>query len=312
MSDLEDIRALDDLTLRDDDGQAVVGVGLTTALYFTGGHAPGLRHAVLDLAERHLDGRGDRWRWWLPPVAGVEQVVPPAGPDLSAARRAADDPTAGIGFWLMGAKDFDRASFQMALGAEAWPGQLSFVAWTMSLAEGFALPQGRWLAEILDWCRAARPLHGTAGIGVISHPDYGTALAAQPWVKPLLERFPGLDYGLPVDVAAIAHDGLPVVNWLTVLGDPLVARLGGRQALGREIDSRPELALHDYPGGVVVQAGPVPQIGDQTQGMMPRAYGVAGGLLKDVRTEPFDLLTELRYPEDSEAFSHAWLNRFDN
>lgn len=49
------------------------------------------------------------------------------------------------------------------------------------------------------------------------------------------------------------------MSWLTVLGDEIVAELGGADPMRTVLE--PTCKIHEYPGGVVIQAGENPQLG---------------------------------------------------
>ena len=103
------------------------------------------------------------------------------------------------------------------------------------------------------------------------------------------------------------------VNWLTALDDECFERLGGRDAVLSDLDEA--FKFYNYDGGVLIQAGPVPQLGDVNQRHIPRYYQQLARKLKPLRMvfpQGHSLLKSPRPQEKSGAdVSNEWLARFD-
>jgi len=122
-------------------------------------------------------------------------------------------------------------------------------------------------------------------------------------------RFPGLDVLCPTSDALSCTDGIKGVNWLTVVSDPLLARLDGVDAV--EAQAGGDFTFHRYQGGAVIQAGERPQMGDRERNRWPELYIRLNALLKPIRaakTYPFHHYGPRRF--DAER-SNEWLRRFD-
>jgi hypothetical protein len=65
-------------------------------------------------------------------------------------------------------------------------------------------------------------------------------------------------------------NGIKGVNWLTVISDSLLDKLGNRQAFTAALPAA--VTVHSYTGGLVLQAGELPQIGDTNRRNDPTAY----------------------------------------
>lgn len=172
------------------------------------------------------------------------------------------------------------------------------------------------LNMVMRWCQAIKPTFGTAGFcfSYSGSPD-----ARYTWA--LLQRHPGIDQmdeiGFMTETYHIGDTGayfttnrIKGVNWLTVLSDELVDELGGyghcRQAL------EPECHVQPYEGGVVIVAGPVPQLGDAQQGIIPERYRKVAAFTRPVRFEDYqgDLIY-LDEPLDRREATLQWVRRFD-
>ena len=137
-------------------------------------------------------------------------------------------------------------------------------------------------------------------------------------VYPLSRRFPGLEIDDPDSVAsAMIRGGGPLtikgVNWLTALDDECLEPLGGREEVFGDLDEG--FKFYEYDGGVLIQAGPVPQPGDVNQGHIPRNYQQLARKLKPIRmifSKPHSLISSPNRQEKSSAdVTNEWLARFD-
>lgn len=191
-------------------------------------------------------------------------------------------------------------------------------------------PEG-YLAALLDWCGILQPLHGLGGIAPVYEFGMSRNHMGETW--PFLARFPGLHYPLPYAMAAKgqALRKISGTNWLTILGDDILAGMGGQAELVARIvrawanvmdtpcdpsgELPPGITLHEYDGGVVIRAGARPQMGDVNRGDIPEYYRVVNDALRPLRFEdyqqnPMDLIDVPR-PLDAYEETLNWLNRFD-
>lgn len=122
-------------------------------------------------------------------------------------------------------------------------------------------------------------------------------------------RFRGLDIALAdLDSEAAGHDGLRGVNWLTILGDALLKKVGGTKKLRKNLSDAIELI--DIPGGVIIKAGPAPAVGDTNRGdfvpLYQEVYRAVEKLVEKAisRYGILSLITE-----DDDDDTKAWLRR---
>jgi len=107
------------------------------------------------------------------------------------------------------------------------------------------------------------------------------------------------------------YNRIKCVNWLTVLDDDIVVELGGLD-VAREALS-PECTIHPYDGGIVVQAGDFPQLGD-TQGDMEclNPYRKVARFTRPVRYGPYtSSLFRVFEPLVGKEEANKWVARFD-
>ena len=189
--------------------------------------------------------------------------------------------------------------------------ELSYVSATIPVCNGNGHTHfDSLLHAVLRWCGICRPVHGTAGFALVfaSGMSQNTKYALH-----LMKRFPGFDYVHGIDFASEARDvenQVKSVNWLTVLGEKIVDELGGIEPMREALE--PVCKVHEYPGGVVIQAGEAPQLGDTYRNDIPEAYRMVARYTKPFRFE--DYRSRLfRVPEnlDKKEETLAWIRRFD-
>lgn len=197
------------------------------------------------------------------------------------------------------------------LSVEAQSGQMSSAAATMPTCNGGGEPNFELLlSAVLRWCEILRPVHGCAGFTLIfaTGMSQNTAHALQ-----LIQRFPGFDVANSVDFileAKATHNRIKSINWLTVLRDDIVAELGGYDRVRGYLE--PTCRLHRYSGGIVIQAGERPQLGDTQRGDIPEAYRLVARVTRPVRFEQYDeALFRVPRGMDKRSETLAWVRRFD-
>ncbi len=198
------------------------------------------------------------------------------------------------------------------LAVEAQSGELSFVSATMPVGDDAGEPNFRiLLPAVLRWCELARPVHGSAGFTFI----FASGMSQNTvYALPLMKRFPGFDIHNGVDFISRAdgtHNRIKCINWLTVLCDDLVAELGGVERMRHAL--APACTIHGYAGGVMIQAGEEPRLGDSQRGDVPEPYRMVARYTKPVRFENYVKYGLFRVANglDRVAETLAWIRRFD-
>jgi len=130
----------------------------------------------------------------------------------------------------------------------------------------------------------------------------GPARPGQLWdayALPIIRRYPGFDWEDCQGTALFVHGAIRGINWLTILCDDLVARMGGADALRAKFPD--PVILYELPGGgAIVQAGRAPSAGDAEQGDRLPLYGSVARVLAPI------CITEEPYT----CLPREWLHRF--
>lgn len=173
----------------------------------------------------------------------------------------------------------------------------------------------RCVAKVAQWCALLRPEQGTVGIETVasfhtSQRNYGVEY--WPW----LARYSGLDAQTRLKYdRRDPHQALRTVNWLTVLDDVWVGKLGGVETIAAAL--HPEGSVHPYDGGVVIRACTHPQLGDLKTSGVPEAYVMVDRLIRPFRFNGYAAsppMHRLKVPEalDPAEATEAWVRRFEH
>ncbi|MET0065435.1 MAG: type VI immunity family protein [Candidatus Thiodiazotropha sp.] len=187
--------------------------------------------------------------------------------------------------------------------------ELSFVNATFPVCSDADQPNfDNLLSSVLRWCAICQPAHGCAGFTFIFLSEQNSVYAMQ-----MIKRFPGFDFqngGRFSLEAETIHNRIKSVNWLTLLNDALVEELGGLDDMRSTLE--PVCKVHEYPGGVVIQAGAYPHVGDTYRNDVPEAYRLVANYTKPIRFESYRSgLFRVPHNLDKGEETQAWLRRFD-
>lgn len=300
------------LCVKDKDGRVAVMIGLLVTVFFDNRRPREIRERVTEVAEDYITLVREHLRFSVPPKARREYPIEskrtrfprewlpdhPDGQSWSFNFHGGNAGRAASAFHVrgFGSEDFDNPGLGFF--------HVSFpMLW-------FAEPSAGTFPEyVLNICQKIQPLSGYAGLGVLESFDGYTADAFQPVVKEIAERFPGLEVENPIAHTLHLHTGIKGVNWLTILGDRWVNEMGGLDSLRGRLDEN--FGFYPYDGGVIIQAGPKPQIGDAQANRWPKHYVKLAKVLKKIQIKDhyaFHFGGPGRM--DHEA-SKAWLFRFD-
>ncbi|WP_437924571.1 type VI immunity family protein [Sorangium sp. So ce291] len=319
----EMMKVLDEhLVVRDDEGRPVLQVALLATIYFEDAHKREVREAVVSCCEDYFRRCGHRIRWALNPDTRLMERF---GKGKGSTPRA----------WLLDLPE-DRSFSLIYHGAEHDRGASAFYASALGLPRRPFAELGYfrmafpllWFADLsdsfpqslLDACKPLKPVSGYGGIGVVESPDTSISSQYGQVVYSWAQRFPGLEADYPTSHSTWLQEGrsggegIKGVNWLTVLGDRWVEEMGRLDKIEADLCALdPRFIVHRFPGGIMIQAGPRPQLGDAERNVWPELYVTLSKYLKPIRItrhRPF------QYGGVGPRFdlerSQAWLRRFDD
>jgi hypothetical protein len=311
--DLNQLSSL--LCIRDPDGRPALMIGLSATFLFREPWLRPARQAVANVATEYLDRFKKELKWVRDhrseraPIYAMSKNRVPLPKEWLA--NHPDNEEWSIGFH---GGESERAASEFtieAFGVEKYgpPDDLGYLHLQLPL-RFLAEHPGEFQKIVLHAAKRIKPLSGYAGIGFLQPVSLAAGERAETLVTPLAARFPGIEVESLVAHTDWCQKGIKGVNWLTILSDRFVEEAGGLDYLRIRLDPN-IFPFHKYDGGLVIQAGPHPEVGDATQNRYPRHYVTLAKVLKKIQIKehrPFHYGGEGRMDK---AMSEAWLFRFD-
>lgn len=188
------------------------------------------------------------------------------------------------------------------------------VSWTQSRAQERDVA---WFTNEL--VRLMQPFWCTAGWGIVpavEERNIDSSSHGQQKLFPWLERFPGLD-AIPSQALTNPrfNQAMHSINWINYVSDPLLDKLGGREAVKAKAAESPYLGVSEVGNCLMIRAGQFPALGDTQAGHKLPGYGAAARLLKPIRTGAFhnNFVAKLgaSYEDEQLIDCEQYLARFD-
>jgi hypothetical protein len=296
------------LCIKDEQGNTVVMVGFVVTLFFEHPLTRASREVVAEVADSYISLVREHLRWARDPRTWRPQPFESGRVELPG-KWLPNHPDGAK--WMIGFHSGETSESTSTFRIEALGTGIAEVGYLhMSLPLSWFADYGGTLPDlVLRTCRRLIPLSGYAGIGILEAPDACVKQEHELSVRALAERFPGLEIEKWPGHIIHVHEGIKGVNWLTVLGERWINEMGGIEYLRSRLDENFE--FHGYEGGVIIQAGSKPYIGDATLGLWPQHYVTLAKVLKKIQIKDhYPLQFGKPGRMDYEA-SKAWLFRFD-
>ncbi|MFS8068710.1 MAG: type VI immunity family protein [Byssovorax sp.] len=303
------------LCIRDKDGRPALRVGLLATLFFTEPWTRPVREAVTDMAEEYIRQFREHLHWAHSRNRGHISAI--SKPHVLFPKDWLPQHQDGQ-HWSFGFHGGESANatseFQVsACGSGDVCKDLGFLQFYLPLGWFSEHPEVTFSEYVMRFANRLRPVSGYAGIGVLEPYSF---YAAEPYwvvVRQLAERFPGLEIEFRIGHSIYLREGIKGANWLTLLDDHWVQEIGGLDYL--KIRLGEDFKITPYTGGVMIQAGPNPQIGDVTANRWPRHYVTLAKVLKPIQIKVHGAFHRgdpngVEQRMDHEA-SLKWLFRFD-
>ncbi|AKT37889.1 type VI immunity family protein [Chondromyces crocatus] len=311
----------DHLVARDESGREMLAVGLFATVYFKEPWKREVREIIAGFAENYMRRWASQLRWALNPKTDCMQPFAHTEGARPTQFAVIDDEESALSIMGYGATYARGASaFHVHALADAStsPDALGFLRFGYPLVPvpgvRFDLPD-----VLLKLCRKLKPVSGYAGVGVIPCPDRGDAQRWEGILVDLAQRFPGLEMEYPVEHSIYLAEGrdgkggIKGVNWLTAISDVWLDELGGAAAVAADLrDLDPRYILHRYDGGLLIQAGDRPALGDTERDAWPDLYVKLARYLKPIR-----ITRHSAFGSGGRGWAfgpqevRAWLARFD-
>jgi hypothetical protein len=295
-----------------DGGRIICCVGFQATFYFYG-EGEEQRERLISAYERYISAVGaDKLVWGEDPKRGGLRKLD--GTDVGDVRAWSSRIALRKDFSFLyhggvGIKDASAYTARALIGEPRRTPRLHYFSFSLPLAWVAAHAPGAVVELVVSVSSILRPEHGYAGLAVIPWVMEREQSAPMATVAAFVKRFRGLDLDFPY--AQKNHlsyqKTIKGINWLTVLGDAMVERLQGQASLAAALG--PDIPIHAYPGGMVIEAGPKPQFGDVNRAERMPYYQRVSLALKPIRTTNISQLLPLYGFHNAETAE--WLARFD-
>lgn len=174
-----------------------------------------------------------------------------------------------------------------------------------------------WISD-LKIVRDGPLVSGTCGLALNVFEDVGSGTlrdAMNRTTTSLMRRHPGLDWKLNAtrDLLPFSPDIddflplIPRVNWLTFVSNTSLRRISGTERSASQLANDPSIVVHDFPWGIMVQAGPAPKTGNLGRGDDLPIYRAVAAALRPIRV-PALPDARLSFPEEA---TEEWLEALD-
>ncbi|MCO6389455.1 DUF3396 domain-containing protein [Aliihoeflea aestuarii] len=314
--------AIDEIRLTDDRGFTIGRVGFTVELYFKGGETVERRTALAAIVRDYHGFFGKELTHYLKVDANrLSRICDDTYIDHYAQQAEALPPEepfdAGVFGYPGGAVVDEPVPVSMSFSAAGteplMPLGLSYLS--VYFPASFVAAHGyvHFVETTRRWAASLEAAHGTAGYSVLlEHGEFGAGGVRA--LMPALKRFPGLDFSDPgmflVEASAADAASIESINWLTVLGDDALTRLGGAEEIAQRLG--PACQVHLYPTGAILLAGDVPQLGDGSRAIVPDEYRRIAQTVRPIRFSGYKRgLFVLGGGEDEREETRKWLQRFN-
>jgi hypothetical protein len=297
------------------DGRFLAALGLGVTLYIEQGDRPEVRDAFVAAYESYTQLVGP-FTWGADPDTG--EPLPLATSSVGDVRAwpAALFQRFDFQMAFHAGPDVDDAdsSLLLAVSREREENELSYlhVGFPLSWAERH--PPSVFIEWVLERCKQLCPTHGYAGLMPLGHVTGIDDDSAQV-IYALGRRFKALEIDSPPHHAAyLSVEGkIKGVNWLTILGERWLTELHGLPSLRRQLSAA---VLHDFActsgdGGVVIQAGAHPRLGDTQSKAALADYEEVARALRPIRSVQPAVIWPQGLPGFSFDEAKAWMTRLD-
>ncbi|MCL7930564.1 type VI immunity family protein [Halomonas llamarensis] len=311
---------LDQLLTVETDNGVLFKICLGVALFFTGSQQDEKRQAVLDILADYRDLVGDELTWTTNPTTGRWKKLKGFNSYITPFDWL---PIYGPGEWEFvyhggqRRSDADNHDF-VVLGnhpAHDERGEVSYLYCQFPV--NFFIEHDQKLPALVQhWCAKLNPVHGYAGFWLGKSHGYAREDEAKILEYKFGQRFPGLQINKFTTHSLNLHRGPKGVDWLTILSDSWLEKLGGVAQVKEQMGELPVLG---YNGGAILRAGPMPQLGDNENPEVNAAladYHRVAEIIEPIRIKDHGAIHSSLLPRNrhekyfNEAEYQAWLARF--
>ena len=311
-AELNAIREITGFLLIDDKKRYLTRLGLVMTFFFKNGYTPEKKAAILRCYRRFRELYAGKLRFHTHNQKGMkkyseenteklEQYIQTSGPNNL------------VEWYISDAKNGDEAPEYLMDGLNSYEvdkaqgnSYLSlYLPWNILFSAEGKQEFQEWLQFL---CQELEPDHGDCGYTLVMPRDYYLFM---PQECELAQRYPAMVVNSTVHMHKTSYrNSIRSVQWLTLLADRYIERLGGEAHVRKVLSADPEITLTRYPCGLIIQAGDYP---DLTPGTPPESYYRINELIRPIRyvIKEDDSLHFLGEGHFTDVTSKQWYERYD-
>ncbi len=291
-------------------------------LFFKGSYTPEVREALCKCFDSYEAVAKARltWLWREEPPEGPDKFAYAKAPSLRAmVKKMNEDDHFGFAY-VGGEKPHDASPWLFYVsGKRGWQAKLG---WKGLDALQFSMP--REMVErnpilfqqlFVEFARLLKAEHGHGGFAL--NLSLARTEENEPTEAFMTSKMAGLDAGTAAFISSWHKHGIADhitnVSWLTALNTCMLEKVGGLFTLRSELPVS-WFAKYDYGNGIIIQAGPEPEIAAVELDAKPSIYVLPTMALRDVRITTNDALHEGSHdgePRLTGLAAKEWFERFD-
>ncbi|MCW7538248.1 DUF3396 domain-containing protein [Aquabacterium sp. A7-Y] len=291
---------------------------VTGTLFFKDAHTRAVRDAICEcfeeyeaIAKQHLT-----WLWREEPPEGPDKMAYPKAAPLREMMKRMNENDLVSFYYVSGKQPHDSGAWEFqVVGRRGWQAKLKsagFSSLRFSVPPLYLHQNPRAFQQMfVNFARRLKAEHGYGGNALVR--SVVRDVDNEPVEAYMAEKLNALDVGTPFGVSRAVVGGIKTVSWLTAINNDMVEKVGGLSRIRSELPGG-WFAVYDYGNGVVIQAGPQPEIAPVDQNPKPAIYVLPNMLLKDVRVPQIGSLHGPSLDGEPRIRGQAaedWLRRFD-
>ncbi|WP_145476392.1 type VI immunity family protein [Yersinia similis] len=302
-----------EFTFTDNNDVVVTRLGLSITLFFKQGYTLEKREKILACFRRFREEFGTHLRFHAHEFNGMTKYSPEnitkvensilkkgiydyGGWDISDAKNKHEAPSC-IMHYLDSGDDDDGENSYLGL----------VLPWHY-------LKEVQGMARFNDWltylCQQLEPDSGDCGYCLCLPQDYDDYC---PIEYELARRYPALQVNANAFAAARHYNhSIRGVNWITILNNRYIKRLGGEAWVRQVLSRDPAIHIENYANGLLIRAGQYPDLTPQTEGLSVH-YLAVNQLIRPIRIKPVEghSLHFYGVNQFDEQSTVAWYARYD-
>ncbi|CAI2040240.1 Protein of uncharacterised function (DUF3396) [Serratia fonticola] len=303
-----------EFTFTDNNNVVISRLGLSITLFFKRGYTVEKRERILACFSRFREEFGTHLRFHAHSFKGMKKYSPENITKVEDSIRNKGIYDYG-GWTISDAKNmFEAPNCLMRYLDTREAGGDNQNSYLSLVLPWFYLKETQGMARFNDWltflCEQLEPDSGDCGYCLILPRDYHGYFSVE---YELAKRYPPMQVNSAVHTASMQYtNSIRGANWITVLNNCYIKRLGGEDWVRQVLSRDPEIGIEHYPGGLLIRAGQYPDLTPLTAGLSPQ-YLAVNQLIRPIRVKHQEGHSLHFYGVNhfDELSTQAWYARYD-